>query len=68
MGIIELFLYIVLVVLIGRGAIWLVDYLAPSHPDIIDKLIWLVVIVLVLIVLVNAFGLMRFDPQVPRLR
>jgi hypothetical protein len=66
MGVLELFFYIVIVVLIGWGAVWLVGYLAPGHPAIIDKLIWLVVIVIV--TLASAFGLTAVDPRVPRLR
>jgi hypothetical protein len=68
MGVLELFFYIVIVVLIGWGAVWLVGYLAPGHPAIIDKLIWLVVIVIVIVTLASAFGLTAVDPRVPRLR
>jgi hypothetical protein len=68
MGVIELFVYIVIVVLLGGGAVWLIAYLKPDHPAMIDKLIWLVVIVLVVFALITAFGLAGVDPRVPRLR
>lgn len=67
MGIVELFIYIIIVVALGIGANWLVDYLGP-HPAIINKLIWLVVIIVIAVVLIQAFGLMAYDPKVPRLR
>lgn len=67
MGVLELFLYIVLVVGLGWGAVWVIGYLFPNHPVIIDKLIWMVVIVLVVVVLATAFGLAGVDPRVPRL-
>ena len=65
---IELLIYIVVVVLIGYAAVWLLSKLAPGHPSIIDNIIWVVVVICVVVVLLQAFGLAHFDPQVPRLR
>ena len=42
--------------------------LAPSHPGIIDKIIWFVVILVIVVLLANAIGLLGYDPQIPRLR
>ena len=64
MGLIELLIYIIVVVCIGWLAIWVLGQLAAGHPPIIDRSIWVVVVLIV--VLVRAFGLV--DPQVPRLR
>jgi uncharacterized membrane protein YeaQ/YmgE (transglycosylase-associated protein family) len=66
MGLIELLLYIVVVALIGWLAIWVLGQLAPGHPGIIDNIIWVVVVLLIVLVLVRAFGIT--DPSVPRLR
>ncbi len=68
MGVIELFVYIVLVVVLGFLATWAIGKLAPNHPAIIDNIIWFVVVLLVFVVLATAFGLTGFDPAVPRLR
>jgi hypothetical protein len=61
-----LLLYVVLVVLIGYLAVWILGHLAPGHPPFIDNIIWVIVVVVVVITLANAFGLA--DTPVPRLR
>ena len=63
---IGLLLYIVVVVLIGWVAVWVLGQLAPGHPALIDNIIWVVVVLIVLIVLAQALGLT--DVAVPRLR
>ena len=68
MGVIEFFLLCVVVVLLAALAVWVIDYFAPGHPDIIDKLIWGVAVVVVIIALAQATGLLGHDPQIPRLR
>jgi hypothetical protein len=68
MGVIELFLAIVVVVLLGWLAVYALAALAPGHPATIDNIIWFVVIVIVLVFVANAFGLIGRDPLVPRLR
>ncbi len=68
MGVVELFVYIALTCLAGGGAVWVIGYWSPEHPKIVDKAIWFVVIVIIGVVLWQAFGLSRFDPKVPSLR
>jgi len=68
MGVFELFVYIVIVAVLGWLAVWVLGKLAPGHPGIIDNVIWVVVVLVIVVVLVQAFGLMGHDPQVPRLR
>lgn len=58
-----LLLYVVLIVLIGWLAIWVLAKLAPGHPPIIDNIIWVVVVLMVVLVLARAFGIM--DVPVP---
>jgi hypothetical protein len=67
MGIVELFIYLVLVVLIGYFAVWVLGKLAPGHPSIIDNIIWVVVVLVIVVVLLQALGLSGHDPRVPRL-
>lgn len=68
MGVIELFVGIVVVVLIGWVAVYAVYALAPGHPAQIDNLIWFVVVLVSIALLLNAFGIVGHDPIVPRLR
>ncbi len=63
---ISLLFTVVLVVLIGWLAVWVLGQLAPGHPGIIDNIIWVVCVLIVVIVLARAFGLV--DVPVPRLR
>ena len=60
-----LLLYVVLVVLIGYLAIWVLGRLAPGHPALVDNIIWVVVILVIVLVLARAFGIS--DVAVPRL-
>ena len=66
MGLLELLIYIVVVVALGYLAIWVLGQLAPGHPPMIDRIIWVVIVLIVVLVLVRAFGIV--DPPVPRLR
>lgn len=66
MGLIELVIYIIVVVLIGWLAIWVLGQVAEGHPAIIDRIIWVVVVLIIVLVVVRAFGIV--DPPVPRLR
>ena len=68
MPVITLLIYIVVVVLLGFLAIWVLGQLAPSHPAVIDNVIWVIVVLIVGIEVLNAFGLLGAGPVVPRLR
>ena len=60
-----LLLYVVLIVLIGWLAIWVLARLAPGHPAIIDNIIWVVIVLVVVLVVARAFGV--GDVPVPRI-
>ena len=66
MGIVELFLYIAVIVLGGGAAIWIMGKLVPNHPPIVDSIIWVLVVIFVALLVIQALGLHDF--QVPRLR
>jgi hypothetical protein len=68
MPVITLLIYIVVVVLLGFLAIWVLGQLAPTHPAVIDNVIWVIVVLIVVIEVLNAFGLLGAGPVVPRLR
>ena len=63
---ITLLFTIVVIVLICWLAVWVLGMLAPGHPAIIDNIVWVICVLLVIVVLVKAFGLV--DIPVPRLR
>ncbi len=63
---ITLLFTVVLIVLIGGLAVWVLSQLAPGHPAIIDNIIWVVCVLIVVIVCARAFGLV--DVPVPKLR
>jgi hypothetical protein len=67
MGLIALLVFIVIVVVCGYCAIWFLKWIAPSHPDIIDKLIWALVVGICLIRVAQAVGLVGQDIQVPHI-
>lgn len=68
MGLIAFLIYVVIVVLFGWVAVWVIGKLAPGHPVIIDNIIWVVVVLLIVLMLVQATGLLGHDSQIPRLR
>ena len=68
MGIVEFFILCVVVVLIGAAAVWVMGQLSPQHPQIIDKIIWFVVVLIIVVILINALGLTHYDPQIPKIR
>lgn len=63
---IALLFTIVVIVLLCWVAVWILGQLAPGHPAIVDKLIWVLCVLLVIVVLINAVGIV--DIPVPRLR
>ena len=68
MGVIELFVYIAVVVMIGWVCVWGLGQLAPGHPGIIDNIIWFLVVLMIIFAVADATGLVGRDPQIPRLR
>jgi VIT1/CCC1 family predicted Fe2+/Mn2+ transporter len=68
MGLIEFFVYVIVVVLAAAAAQWVIATYAPGTPEIIKKSVWALAAVLVLVMLAHALGLWGYDPQIPRLR
>jgi hypothetical protein len=64
--VISLLVTIVVIVLIGWLAVWVLGQLAPGHPAIIDNIIWVVCVLLIVVLLAGAFGIA--DIPVPRRR
>lgn len=57
---------VIVVVLACAAALWVIDYLAPSHPAIIDKGVWVLAVVILLLILAQAMGLFAHDVPIPR--
>ncbi len=68
MGLFEFLIISVLVVFVCWLAVYAAGYLAPGHPAIVDKLFWGLGIVIILVMFIQAIGLMGHDVQIPRLR
>jgi hypothetical protein len=68
MPVITLLIYIVLVALLGFLAVWVLGKLAPGHPAMIDNVIWVIVVLVIVLEVLSAFGLLGAGPLVPRLR
>lgn len=65
MGLFEFLLIVVLVVFACWLAVYAANYLAPGHPDIVDKLIWGVGILIILILFLQATGILSHDVRIP---
>lgn len=68
MGVIEFFVFVVVVAALGSLTVFLLGKVAPGHPPHLDTIVWIVVVLIILIVLVRALGLASYDPQIPHLR
>lgn len=66
MGLIEFFVFAVVVVIIGWLAIFVMGKLAPGHPAILDNIAWVVVVLIIVITLARAMGVGN-GPQIPRI-
>jgi hypothetical protein len=63
---VSLLLTIVVVVLICWVAVWIIGQIAPGHPAVIDRMIWVLCVIVVALILIQAFGIA--DVPVPRVR
>lgn len=61
---ISLFFYIVLTALLGSLAVWVISQLAPNRPIIIDRIVWVIVVLLIVLSVMTAFGIV--GPALPR--
>jgi hypothetical protein len=65
MGLFEFLLIVVLVVFACWLASYAIDYLAPGHPPLFNKLIWGVGIVIILWLFLQATGILSHDVRIP---
>jgi len=67
MPLITLLIYIVLVVGLCYLAVWVMGKLMPGHPALVDNVIWVICVLIIVMMLLQAFGLLGSGPMVPRL-
>ena len=65
MGLFEFLLIVVLVVFACWLAVYVIGYIAPGHPAIMDKIIWGVGILIILMLLLQATGILSHDVRIP---
>lgn len=65
MGLIAFLLVCVIVVCACALAVWAIGYFAPGHPALIDKLIWGVGVLIILMLLLQATGILSHDVRIP---
>ena len=68
MGLVEYLVLVVVVVVLCGATVWVIGQLAPSHPALVDRLIWVLAVVILVVVLANAVGLFGHDVMIPRMR
>ncbi len=68
MGLFAFLEIVVLVVVICAAALWVIGQLAPSHPAIIDRAVWVLAVIILAIILIQAMGLLTHDVPIPRVR
>jgi hypothetical protein len=65
MGLFEFLIIVVLVVFACWLAVYAIGYLAPGHPAIMDKIIWGVGIIIILVLFLQATGILAHDVRIP---
>lgn len=69
MSLIAFLIFVLVAVLVAWVVIWILGQAAPGHPAIIDRIIWIVVVVIILFELLEATGLLSGGgPMIPRVR
>jgi hypothetical protein len=68
MGLFEFLIIAVVVIFACWLAVFALGYIAPGHPPVIDRIIYGVGILIILVMLLQATGILAHDIQIPRLR
>lgn len=66
MGLIEFFIVVVLVMVFAAICVAALEYFAPGHPIVVDRIVWGVAILVIVASLAQAVGLLKYDPIIPR--
>lgn len=47
--------------------VWALGYFVPARPAIVDKVVWGVAVLIIVLKLLTVTGLLSHDPQIPHL-
>ena len=67
MGFLAFGIFCLIVLAIAWIVTWCLGYFVPGYPGIVDKIVWAIAVVIIIIKLVQVTGLMGHDPQIPHL-
>ena len=65
MGFLSFLIFVFIVLGIAWLGVWAASYFFPGHPAIVDKLIWGIAVVMIVLKLLAVTGLLSHDPQMP---
>lgn len=67
MGFIAFVISCLFILGIAWVGVWAAGYIAPGHPAIVDRLIWGIAIMLIIVSFLQAVGVMQHDPIIPHI-
>ena len=65
MGFFAFAIFCFITVLIAWAVTYALDHLVPGHPPIINTIIWGLAVVIIVVRLLQASGLLSYDPVIP---
>lgn len=65
MGLMEFLILCLIAVGIAWVAVYALGALFPGHPAIVDKIIWGIALLIIIVALLQATGIMKYDPKIP---
>lgn len=68
MGLFEFLIVAVIIMIACALAVLALRTFAPNHPAYVEGLLWGVGVFIILAILANAAGLLKYDVPIPRLR
>ena len=64
-GLFAFLLIVIIVVFACWLAVYAIGYIAPGHPNVIDKIIWGLGILIILVLFLQATGILAHDVRIP---
>ena len=68
MGFLEFLLTVFVICVLAGVFTWAITTFVPSAPGWIIQLVWGLAVVLILVLILQATGLMNYDPKIPRVK
>jgi hypothetical protein len=67
MGLFEFLLIVILIVVLAALTVWVIGQIAPGTPALVLRIVWAVAVLVILFILAQATGILRYDPRIPHL-